>query len=75
MKKRPGLAQFFLKKTVVSKSTGCLRSVTEMRFNIVVSTIPNGGWPPKLHGFICAYHTAAPGSNPKHSIDPFSICN
>ena len=28
-------------------------------------------WPPQLRGFICAYHPAAPGSIPKHSIYTF----
>ena len=29
--------------------------------------------PPLLRGFICAYHPAAPGSNPKQTIYTFSI--
>ena len=32
------------------------------------------GWPPQLRGFVCTYHPAAPGSNPKHTIYAFSIC-
>ena len=29
---------------------------------------------PQLSGFVCAYHPVAPGSNPKHTIYPFSVC-
>ena len=36
----------------------------QSRFNIW----PKSGWPPQLHGFVCAYNPAAPGSNPKHTI-------
>ena len=32
------------------------------------------GRPPYLGGIVCAYHTAAAGSNPKHTIYAFSIC-
>ena len=28
-------------------------------------------WPPQLSGFVCAYHPAAVGSNPKHTIYAF----
>ena len=33
-------------------------------------------WPncERLRGFICTYHSAAVGSNPKHTIYTFSIC-
>ena len=31
-------------------------------------------WLPQLRGFVCAYHPAASGSNPKHTIYAFSIC-
>ena len=27
-----------------------------------------------LHGFVCAYHPEAPGSNPKHTTQAFSTC-
>ena len=33
--------------------------------------ISQHGWLPQLRGFICAYHPAAPGSNPKHTICAF----
>ena len=29
----------------------------------------------QISGYICIYHPAAPGSNPKHIIYAFSICN
>ena len=31
------------------------------------------GVPPQLSGFVCAFHHAAPGSTPKHSIYAFII--
>ena len=31
------------------------------------------GVPPKLSGFVCTFHPAAPGSTPKHAINAFSI--
>ena len=44
-----------------------------LEFDAWVSSIRfrYGGWPPQLSGFICAYHPAAPGSNPKHTIYAF----
>ena len=30
--------------------------------------------PKEAYGIICAYHPAAAGSNPKHTIYAFSIC-
>ena len=35
--------------------------------------IVHQGVPPKLSGFVYAYHPATPGSNPKHTIDAFII--
>ena len=31
------------------------------------------GVPPQLSAFVCAYHPAATGLSPKHSIDTFII--
>ena len=36
-------------------------------------TIMQLGVPPQLSGFVCAYHPAAPGLSPKHTIYTFSI--
>ena len=33
------------------------------------------GVPPKLSGFVCAFHPATPGSNPKHTIYAFFNLN
>ena len=33
-----------------------------------VTTLPIAGRPLLLRGFVCAYHPAAAGSNPKHTI-------
>ena len=41
--------------------------------NLILKILKIGG-PPKLHGIACAYHSAAAGSNPKHTICAFPIC-
>ena len=38
---------------------------------LATNKIKNLGRPPWLCGFVCAYHPAAPGSNPKHAIFAF----
>ena len=41
----------------------------QLKFPNCIKMLP--GWPPQLRGFVCAYHPAAPGSNPKHTIYAF----
>ena len=41
-------------------------------FEIVrAKTMHTFGVPPYLSGFVCAFHSAAPGSTPKHAIYTF----
>ena len=39
--------------------------------SVRAKTLHTFGVPPYLSGFVCAFHSAAPGSNPKHTIYDF----
>ena len=51
-----------------------LTYLVQVPTKLITNDVNKMGWPPKLHGIICANHHAVAGSNLKHTIYAFSIC-
>ena len=65
---KAGTSQFNYPRVVPS-----ILSVKFMMMSMSSTLITKFGRPPQLREIVSAYHPAAPGSNPKHGIYPFSI--